>query len=197
MNKEFMLRSVVLVGAFWLGGCAHQINITPPLNNIEAEAAGKVNKKVGYFISAEDMAKEVTTPGGGGDKVKYFPYKELEPALKKTLESVFDSAVAVPSAQDKAFMAANNISYVFVPTIETNSSSDSAFTWPPTHFEVSIQAKAYKNDGSMAWQSRSVKGVGDASFSEFKHDFSLSARRASLDAMNKLRAELKATQALK
>ena len=138
-----------------------------------------------------------TTPGGGGDKVKYLPYKELEPALKKTLESVFDSATAVPSPQDKAFMAANNISYVFVPTIETNSSSDSAFTWPPTHFEVSIQAKAYKGDGSMAWQSKSVKGVGDAQFSEFKHDFSLSARRASLDAMNKLKTELTATQALK
>ena len=45
MNKAFMLRSVALVGVFWLGGCAHQINITPPLNNIEAGAA-KVNKKV-------------------------------------------------------------------------------------------------------------------------------------------------------
>lgn len=196
MNKKSMLLSVVLVGVFWLGGCAHQINITPPLNNIEADAS-KINKKVGYFISAEDLAKEVTTPGGGGDKVKYSPYKELEPALKKTLESVFDSAVAVPSPQDKAFIATNNISFVFIPTIETNSSSDSAFTWPPTHFEVIIQAKAYKNDGNVIWQSQPIKGVGDAPFSEFKHDFSLSARRASLDAMNKLKAELSATQAFK
>lgn len=196
MNKKSMLRSVVLVGVFWLGGCAHQINITPPLNNIEADAT-KINKKVGYFISAEDMAKEVTTPGGGGDKVKYSPYKELEPALKKTLESVFDSAVAVPSPQDKAFIATNNISFVFIPTIETNSSSDSAFTWPPTHFEVIIEAKAYKNDGNVIWHSQPIKGVGDAQFSEFKHDFSLSARRASLDAMNKLKAELSATQAFK
>ena len=171
-------------------------NITPPLNNIEASAV-KVNKKVGYFISGEDMAKEVTTPGGGGDKVKYSPYKELEPALKKTLESVFDSATAVPSLQDKAFLSANSISFVFVPTIETNSSSDSAFTWPPTHFEVSIEAKAYNADGGMIWHSKPVKGVGDATFSEFKHDFSLSAKRASLDAMNKLKAELGATQALK
>jgi hypothetical protein len=31
-------------------------------------------KKAAYYISDEDRAREVTTPGGGGDKVRYFPY---------------------------------------------------------------------------------------------------------------------------
>ena len=196
MNRLAMT-SVMLSGALWLGGCAHQINITPPLNNIKADGGAKIEKNVGYFISAQDMAKEVVTPGGGGDKVKYLPYKELEPALKKTLESVFNSATAVPSLEDKAFMAANNISYVFVPSIETNSSSTSAFTWPPTDFEVKIEAKAYNGAGAVSWRSKPIKGVGKASFGEFKHDFSLAGRRAALDAMNKLKTELHATPALK
>lgn len=169
-----MLWSVVLVGALWWGGCAHQINITPPLNNIEADA-GTISRKVGYFISSETMAKEVTPPGGGGDKVRSAPYKELEPALKKTLESVFDGVMAVPALEDKAFMRTHDISDVFVPAIETNSSSSSAFTWPPTVRSQFSGQGLFKEDGSMAWQSKSVKGEGKAEFSEFKHDFSLAA----------------------
>ena len=196
MKATTAVRSLVVVSALLFSGCAHQINITPPLNNIGSENEPKVAKKVGYFISAEDMAKEVVTPGGGGDKVKYQPYKELEPALKKTLESVYASATPVPSLQDQAFLTSNNIAYVFVPKIETNSSSDSAFTWPPTNFEVTLEAKAVNGSGSTVWQSRPVKGVGQATFGEFKHDFSLAARRASLDAMKKLKGELRAAQAL-
>lgn len=182
----------MLLGA----GCAHQIDISPPLNSLDGKGAAKVNKTVGYYISPEDRAKEVTTPGGGGDKVKYFPYRKSEPALNKILSNIYAKVVAVPSLADKQFIASNNIAYVFVPTIETNSSSSSFTTWPPTDFSVSLECKATNNGGSTVWQ-KTVKGEGKAEFAEFKHDFSLAGRRASKDAFAKLQQEIQATRELK
>ena len=143
---------------------------------------------MGYYISPDDLSKEVTTPGGGGDKVKYFPYKESEPALNKILSNIFSKVYPLTSADDKQFISSNNISYVFILKIETNSSSESAFTWPPTHFTVSIESKATDSSG-VIWQ-KNVKGEGEATFDEFKHDFPLAAKRAVKNAFSMLQEEI-------
>lgn len=186
---NYLTRVIAVLALFITIGCAHQINITPPLNTLDVDGIGKIDKNVGYYISSVDLSKEVTTPGGGGDKVKYFPYKESEPALSKILSNIFSKVYPLTSIDDKQFISSNNISYIFIPKIETNSSSESAFTWPPTNFTVSLDCKALDRSGSVIWQ-KNVKGEGEASFSEFKHDFPLAAKRAVIKAFLMLQEEI-------
>lgn len=194
MNVLF--RGAILGSLMFAVGCAHQINITPPLNTLEANNSAKVNKTVGYYISQADRAKEVTTPGGGGDKVSYLPYPESEPALNKVLTNLYTNVVLVPSLEDKSFINSKNIAYIFVPVIETDSGSDSAFTWPPTRFTMNLDTKAIGPSGNVVWQKK-VTGQGQAEFSEFKHDFSLSARRASKQAFQNLQQAISAAPELR
>ncbi len=193
---HILARSIVIGSAMLAVGCAHQINITPPLNTLDGNNVTKINKTVGYYISPADRAKEVETPGGGGDKVKYLPYPETEPALNKVLNNLYTGVVLVPSLDDKQFIASKKIAYIFVPTIETDSGSDSALTWPPTRFTVSLDTKAMGPNGNVVWQKK-VKGEGKAAFSEFKHDFSLSARLASKQAFQNLQQAISASAELR
>jgi hypothetical protein len=182
-------RLAVFAVALLVVGCAHRINISPPLNTLEAGTVTRIDKTVGYYISTADRAKEIVTPGGGGDKVKYQPYEESEPALKQVLTNVFSKVVPIPSLDDKQFITTNEIVLIFVPSIATDSSSDSAFTWPPTRFTVTLDCRAVDRAGATIWQKQ-VKGEGKAEFSEFKHDFSLAARRASKEAFINLQSEI-------
>lgn len=187
-----MKRSIQAFVGMWLilfCGCGHQINITPPLNTLDGSAIRKIDKNVGYYVSPTDLSKEVITPGGGGDKIKYFPYKETEPALNKILTNIFKNAYSLKSVDDKQFISSNNISYIFVPKIETDSSSESAFTWPPTRFVVTLDCKATDGSGSLIWE-KGIKGEGQATFDEFKHDLPLSAKRAVIKAFSTLQEEI-------
>jgi hypothetical protein len=179
-----------------LVGCSHQIVITPDVSQLEAREVTPIERNVGYFISPQDRELTVTTPGGGGDKVSYLPYKELEPALFKVLSNVFRRAYPVDSPTDAKALSEKDISYVFVPVITTDSSSESAFTWPPTKFKVELACRALGPDGKTAWEQRIV-GEGEASFNEFKSDLPLAAKRASLKAMAELQRQLNASTALR
>jgi hypothetical protein len=182
-------RVAVMAAALLVVGCAHQINITPPLNTLDAQNLRKIDKTVGYYIAPADLAKEVTTPGGGGDKIKYLPYQESEPALKYVLGNTFTRVVPVTKLDDAQFLSSNSVVYVFVPFIETDSSSESAFTWPPTKFTVTLDCRALDAAGATIWQKK-VRGQGEASYDEFKQDFSLAARRASREAFRNLQTEI-------
>src|SRR5436190_546409 len=94
-------RFIVVITALMAVGCAHRIDITPPLNTLQATSAAKINKTVGYYISEADKAKEVTTPGGGGDRVTYQPYKESEPALNQVLSNIYVKVIPIRSLDDK------------------------------------------------------------------------------------------------
>ena len=179
-----------------LFGCAHPINIAPDVSRITRDQVKPIDVNVGYYIAAEDLAKEVETPGGGGDKVKYFPYKELEPALFKVMSNVFRRAYSMTSPTDAAAIQANDITFVFVPKIETNSSSDSAFTWPPTSFQVNLACKALDRNGKVIWEKQ-VSGQGKAVYSEFKSDFSLAEKRASEQAIADFQREIDAATELR
>ena len=183
------MSAIVVAIALLVVGCAHQINISPPLNTLEGSNVSRIDKVVGYYIATSDRAREVSTPGGGGDKVKYFLYQESEPALRQILSNVFTKVIAIPSLTDQQFIATNEIAYVFVPAIVTDSSSESALTWPPTKFTVTLDCHAVDRSGATVWR-RQVKGEGKAEFSEFKHDLSLAARRASKEAFLNLQKEI-------
>ena len=192
MKSNLKLLLVVVAFAL-LGGCAHSIRITPNSEKLPGgEGVTRSAKSVGYFISEEERSRRVVTDGGGGDKVEYAPYKELEAGLYRVLNNVFENVHPLKAMNDNAFITEKGITLVLRPTIATNSSSSSLLTWPPTDFEVIIEIKALDTSGKVMWAD-TVSGKGHADFSEFKSDFSLAAKRASEAALATLQTRLLAS----
>jgi hypothetical protein len=184
MSKCARLTSLLAMLAL-LGCAAHQISITPDLQFIDRKTVTPIEKNVGYYISLVDREKQVITPGGSGNKVLYFPYKELEPALQKVLFKLFKNVKKFDSPLNFEEARANDISFVFIPNITTDSSSslDSFLVWPPTDFTVNLNCKAFDRDGKLIWERRFV-GIGKAAFDPFRYphkksDSSLSAKTAN------------------
>jgi hypothetical protein len=171
--------------ALLVGGCAHPINLTADAGAIaSAPAATKIERKVGLVITDDQRKREVTTPGGGGDKVSYFPYRDLEAGLYFTLSNAFTSVSRINGSADPK-VAADGLTLIVVPEITTTSHSPSIVTWPPTIFTVELACTIRDAKDAVVLQFK-VQGEGRAEFDEFKSDTSLSAKRASLDALKKL-----------
>ena len=185
---KIYIQSIIVLLALLVTGCAHQIEINPDMANIN-HAENKSEKIVGYYISDENKKKKVTSPGGGGDKITYLPYSDLESAFYTALSSKYKDVYSVKSLDESDFINEKGISLIFVPEIETNSSSDSLMTWPATDFSIKLTCKAINANGELVWE-KTVESAGHAEFDEFKSDFSLSARRASEQAINLLVEEL-------
>lgn len=185
MKRSLNSIFAILTCAF-LFGCAHPITMNPDLAVVAAPAGAKViDKKVAYFMSDAQRTAEVTTPGGGGDKVRYFPYRDIEPGFYKALSEVFSGVTKLQKPMDAAALQANGISMLITPEITTSSSSDGAFTWPPTQFSVNLVC-TITDANRKPLQTVRVSGEGGATFSEFKNNLSLAAVRASNDALAKL-----------
>lgn len=181
MKIKYISRKLYLIitALTLLSGCAHNIQLTPDLAKLRSvESNTAIDKNVAYYISTEDKVKEVTTPGGGGDKVTYKPYADTESALNTVLSKMFSKVYSIKSVEDKKFISEKNINFIFIPKIITNSSSSSLVTWPPTEFTISLSCKVIDAEGNTIWD-KTLHSKGSAEFSEFKSDFSLSARRAS------------------
>lgn len=168
-----------------LTACAHPIGIGPLETPVRTEA--NLNpKKVAYVMTDADRGKEVTTPGGGGDKITYFPYRDLEKAIRDALRAVYNDVFVVPSATDAEAIKTYGVSYVFTPTITTTSESPSPFTWPPTKFGIDLSCKVTSPEGAEVSQVR-VQGQGAAEYTEFMKDFGLAGRRAATQMSEQLR----------
>ena len=185
IQKALLLSSFLLIT-----GCAHHVDLTPNTDKIKS-AKNKSEQVVAYYISDADKAKKVTSPGGGGDKISYLPYKDIETSFYSVLSSKFKDVFSAKSLDEVDFFNEKNISLIFTPTIETDSSSDSAFTWPATSFTVKLTCKAIDREGNLKWE-KTVEAEGKAEYEEFVTDFSLSSRRAVEAALNKLVDELDA-----
>lgn len=181
---KIFFRSLIVLMAILVTGCAHQIEINPDMTKLN-QVESKSEKVVGYYISAENKLKKVTTPGGGGDKITYQPYRDIESAFYTVLSSKYKDVYSVKALSESDFIKEKGIELIFVPEIETNSSSDSMMTWPATDFSIKLTCKAMAPNGELVWE-KTVESAGHAEFDEFKSDFSLSARRASEQAINLL-----------
>lgn len=173
-----------LLCALLLTACAHPISMAPNLSKLDPPAAAAKPGTVGLYVSAEDKAREVITPGGGGDKVSYYPYRELEAGVYKVLGNVYERVIVVASATDIEALTKSGVSMVARPQVITQSSSSSVLTWPPTDFQVQLSC-TFSDVGGTKIAETLVTGVGKAEFDEFKSDFSLAAKRAAEDALNK------------
>jgi hypothetical protein len=184
-------RFLVLGLAVLLAGCAHGITIAPNLNNLpRITGAAPIQKKVGYFIAEADRGKTVTTPAGGGDKVSYPLYANLEPGFYRTLSNVFAGVSVLKDPKDARYLSDNAIAIVFTPQFTSNSSSRNAFFWPPTDFSVTINCTASDPQGRTIWET-SVTGTNDlTSVSTVIHDFGVTGRSAAESALQKLQTAL-------
>ena len=174
-------------------GCAHQIEIAPDLGKIMNEnPTEKIDKAVGYYISAEKRQLSVTTPAGGGDSVKYNPYLVIEPGFNLILSKIFTAAYRIDDLNDQTFMQEKKIHWVFTPTISTNSSSRNAFFWPPTDFSMTINCIASDQDQAQIW-NETVQADGDViPVSEILKDHGLAGKSAAANALHKLYLKLQA-----
>ena len=195
-----MVKSLVLLfvlgGALALGGCAHPLTLSPNLTALAGTGTAKITKNVGLLITEDDKKLEVTSPGGGGDKVRYFPYRDLEAALYVALSESFAS-VSRGSGPTDAKVQSESLSYIVTPRVQTTSSSDSVLTWPPTLFTVELNCLVADSRGARITEVR-VVGEGRATFDEFKvSGGALSANRAAEDAVKKLIKALGETAVLR
>jgi hypothetical protein len=154
------------------------------------------SQKAAYVMSEADRQKQVTTQGGGGDKISYYPYRDFERALRASLASVYADVSAVTSITDAAAIRATGASFVYRPEISTTSSSPSPFTWPPTKFSVSVLVEVFDPQAVLVARLR-VTGNGSAEWEEFKGDFGLAGRRAVEDAARALVEEIKRSEKLR
>jgi hypothetical protein len=178
-----------------LAACAHPISMAPDLAKVETPSTAR-DQTVGLHISAADRALQVTTPGGGGDSVSYYPYRDLEGGIYKVLTGQFVKVVALTDPKDTAALAREGVTLVVLPKILTQSSSTSPFTWPPTFFQVQL-FYSFRDVLGLPVTEVQVAGTGKAEFSEFVGDFSLAAKRASLDALQKSQSAIAADPKLR
>ncbi|MDM0111784.1 hypothetical protein QTI66_06455 [Variovorax sp. J22R133] len=172
-----------------LAGCAHPIAINSDAGPERVDSK-LIQKKVAYALSDTERAKQVITAGGGGDKISYYPYRDLEKSIRDALRSVYQDVVVVKTAADVNAVKASGATLVFTPEIKTSSSSPSAFTWPPTEFTTDISCTVTDAGGVEVTRVKAT-GNGKAEFDEFKSDFALSAKRSSADMSVKLSEEIR------
>jgi len=179
----------LLFAATFIAGCghpAHLIAISPDISSIERDhSAREIPKNVAYYLK-DDREKEVTTPAGGFDKVKYKPYKDIDAGFHKILSNVFQRVSVLGSDQD---IASAKDDYIISLAVSTDSYSSSISTWPPTEFSVNLNCDI-KDEAGRNITSLVAAGEGHADTKEFHSDFSLAGRRAAQEALMKMQQAL-------
>ncbi|HEX7866008.1 MAG TPA: hypothetical protein VF555_13735 [Variovorax sp.] len=177
-----------------LAGCVHPITMiteTAP----QRSQAHLIQKKVAYVMTDVDRDLEVITPGGSGDRVSYYPYRDLEKSIRDALRAVYRDVVVLRTAGDAKANEAAGVSLVFSPRIKTDSGSSSLISWPPTSFTAEVSWVVTDAAGAEVTRVRAV-GNGTAEFGEFKGDFGLAARRAATRLTSQLSSEIRRNEKL-
>jgi hypothetical protein len=152
-----------------------------------------VGANVGYYIPRELSSVEITTQGGGGDNVRYFPYNDIEPGFEQMLSNVFSGVVKPSSIVNVPSVSHGGPDYVIQPVIVTSSGGSGLFTWPPTNFTVDLTCNVRDASGTL-FASPRVVGTGSADTSERLHDHAIAGKRAMEDALVKMQSALLETK---
>lgn len=180
--------SVVCIS--FLVGCAHRIDVKPDVADISKaqSVTKKVDAVVGYYIPDNLLKLEVTTPGGGGDNVRYKPYADIESGYKLVLSQIYKDVQKV-SANTSFDKTNQNFDYIFEPVIITSSGSTAFFTWPPTNFSIDLTSNIRDRSGTLVASPR-VVGIGTASTSERIRTHGIAGKRAMADVLVKFQDQL-------
>ena len=177
-----------------VAGCSHPITMitetAPPRST-----AHLIPKKVAYVMTDAQRDLQVTTAGGSGDRVSYYPYRDLEKSIRDALRGVYRNVIVLRTASDAKANEAAGVSLVFTPQIKTDSSSSSWVTWPPTAFTAEVSCVVTNAAGVEVTRVRAV-GNGAAEFGEFNGDYGLAARRAARQMTSQLSSEIRRNEKL-
>lgn len=180
---------VSLVFTAVLAGCAHPIQINPDPGKLSAVllTENRANGRVAFYIAPTVAAAEVTTAGGGGDNVRYFPYRDIELGFQRILSNVFGTVEKIdmmPASTEQG-----KYEYVVTPVLVTSSGGSGFFTWPPTNFTADLTSQIRDKDGKLIASPR-VVGTGTAETGERLSDHGFAGKRALEDALNKMQKAL-------
>jgi hypothetical protein len=181
--------AVVILALVQLAGCAHPIKIAPDSEKLATVPdAARIQAKVGYYVTPSLLTTEITTAGGGGDNVRYFPYRDIEAGYLRVLANVFREVAKLDSV-DGAKGPSSDVSYVFSPEIVTSSGGAGLFTWPPTSFTVDLTSNVRDKNGQSVATKR-VVGSGTAETGERIREHGIAGKRAMEDALDKMQHAL-------
>jgi len=179
------LKSIFVISlSFLVSACSHSIIISPS-ESVKSDLKPVSDKKVAYVLTDDDRNKQFNTEGGGGDKVNYYAYRDVEKVIRDALKSTYSDVYILKSVTDVNSINENNISLIFSPVISTSSGSESMLTWPPTKFSIVLSCDVTDKTGKKIKRISAV-GSGKAEYSEFMSDFGLSGRRAAEDLSRNL-----------
>lgn len=176
-----------------ISGCAHPVVVAPKIEKIVPEISHqqKINANAGFYISPETSNLEVTTSAGGGESIRYYPYRDIEVGYQRMLLSVFNNVIKLKSAHDTKELSSNNIQYTLEPILITMSGSTEFSTWPPTNFTVDLSCKIRDASGKEIGNPRVVgNGQHTGGALALQGDYGLTGRRAMEDALIKMQRAL-------
>jgi len=187
------------MAALFLGACAtFQISIDP--GSLVPSAPPSSARRVAYVISAVDLERKWAdhTPGRG-NTVTFYPYRDLEPGLRRMLESVYAKVTPLRSTSDDEAVGRAGISLLFIPTISSAIGRLSPGTSIPTDFRLLIDYRVLDPTGRELYRN-TAHGLGRAYFSEIVYrtgNHALAGRRAAADALAKMREQIEKVSALR
>jgi len=177
-----------LLALLLLSGCVHDISVAPELSKVEKTRPVTIHRVVAYFIPSKRYEQSVVTPGGNNDQLRYSPYKDTEPSFKKVLNNVFTEVHKISSLDDEKIKK-HNIRFIFIPEIETMSSSNSNVDWEPTKFNMILKVKVLKADKSELFTSY-AQGKGIANFGRYQDNPTYAVEIASRSALLQFQDEI-------
>lgn len=181
---------LITIAVAFLAGCAHPISVVPPDVVRSSEMPDRIKKKVGVFISPDSLSLEVVTPGGGGDSVSYFPYRDLENGYHKMLGNVFEDVVQVTKPNDPIEFQRGGISYVISPAIITNSGSTSLVGFAPTNFTADLTSNIRDASGNLLFNPRVIGNASATVSLGIGVNHGVAGQMAIKDALQKMQIAL-------
>ena len=183
-----MLRYLLPLTILMFSACVHDITLAPELSKVTKVRPVTIHRTVAYYIPKERYTKVVETPGGNNDKLRYTPYKDIEPAFKKVLTNVFTKVYKLENL-DQNRIDALGIQFIFIPEIETMSLSNSNVDWQPTKFNMVLKVKILKSNMNELFTSY-AEGKGIANFGRYEEDPTYAVEVASRSAFLQLQDEI-------
>ena len=169
-------------------GCVHDISIAPELSKVKKIRPVTINRSVAYYIPDALYKLSVETPGGNNDTLRYSPYAETEPALKKVLNNVFTKVYKISSLDDVR-ITEKKIKFIFIPNIETMSLSNSNVDWEPTRFNMILKVQVIRANNTELFTTY-AEGKGIANFGRYQDNPTYAVEIASRSAYLQFQDEI-------
>lgn len=182
---KFFLSALFLV---LLSGCVHDISIAPNSAKVVKTRPVTIQRTVAYYIPSGLYKQRVQTPGGNNDTLRYTPYKDTEESFKKVLSNVFTKVYKIDSSEDPR-IAEKKIQFIFTPSIETLSYSNSNVDWQPTKFTMILKVKVTRADGQELFTTY-AQGKGIANFGRYQDNPTYAVEIATRSAFLQFQDEI-------